>query len=46
MEDNSDKILQDMVYEVRMLTAIVFLNFILIVGIVSFALGAYWLFSK
>jgi len=46
MEDNSDKILQDMVYEVRMLTAIVFLNFILTVGIVGLAIGAYWLSSK
>jgi len=46
MEDNSDKILQDMVYEVRMLTAIVFLNLIITIGVIGAVVGAYWLSSK
>jgi hypothetical protein len=46
MENDSDKILQEMIYEVRMLTSIVFLNFLLTVGIVGAVIGVYWLTSK
>lgn len=45
MEDDSNKIIQDMIYEVRMLTGIVFLNFLVTIGIVGIVVGVYWFSS-
>ena len=45
MEDDTNKIIQDMIYEVRMLTGIVFLNFLVTVGIVGIIIGVYWISS-
>ena len=45
MEDDSNKIIQDMIYEVRMLTGIVFLNFLVTVVIVGIVVGVYWFSS-
>jgi hypothetical protein len=45
VEDDSNKIIQDMIYEVIMLTGIVFLNFLVTVGIVGIIIGVYWISS-
>tara|TARA_R110000868_G_scaffold11361_4_gene55551 strand:- start:298 stop:438 length:141 start_codon:yes stop_codon:yes gene_type:complete len=45
VEDDSNKIIQDMIYEVRMLTGIVFLNFLVTIGIVGIVVGVYWFSS-
>ena len=46
MEDDTNKIIQDMIYEVRMLTGIVFLNFLVTVVIAGGIIAVYWFSSK
>ena len=45
-ENNTDKLIQDMIYELRMLTGITFLNFIILTIITLFGVGMIFFTSK